>query len=261
MKYAARQFFFILPAIVLALSVGAFAQSGLVEGKWRLTEANGRAVTNSSAFIDFEPGLDKFTGNTGCNGLTGTVEVRGAAINMKTIATTKRMCKLMAGNVAEGEFLNALGAATRFSSTRNTLTLYDRRGRRILRFSKIADDVPAGGATKLAGRKWSLESVKGRQTFAPIVGAYIRFDEKGRTVNGSSGCNSFGGKYRLPRRGAIALTGIITTMKACLEGDKMSVQSDLFDGIGRASRYEIREGRLYLYRGNQLELTFREDND
>jgi heat shock protein HslJ len=261
MKYKAKQFFLILPALILVSAFSSFAQGDLTRGKWKLTEANGRAATNSAAFIDFEPGLAKYTGNTGCNGLTGSVEARGRSIDFTTIATTKRMCKLMAGNVPEGEFLNALQDTTRFTIDGNALRLFDRRGRRVLRFTRTASDQPTIGPAKLAGRKWSLESIKGRQTFVPLPDAFVRFDEKRKSVGGDTSCNSFGGSYRISGRDSIAVTNVIMTMRACLEDNKMAVQHDLTEGLRAANRYEIRDGRLFLYRGTRLELTFRQDND
>lgn len=200
MTYKAKHSFFILPALILFSAFSIFAQSDLSRGKWKLTEANGRAVTNSSAFIDFEPGLAKYTGHTGCNGLTGSVEVRGRSIDFMTTATTKRMCKLMAGNVAEGDFLKALGVSVRYTVNGSVLRMFDRRGRRELAFGRIREDGPVGGSAKLAGPKWVLESVKGRQTFVPLPDAFIRFDEKRRSVGGDTSCNSFGGNYRLSGR-------------------------------------------------------------
>jgi heat shock protein HslJ len=139
--------------------------------------------------------------------------------------------------------------------------MFNGRGKRVLRFARIADEGPAAGAATLTGSKWILESIKGRQTFAPLPDAFIRFDEKRKSVGGDTSCNSFGGNFRTSGRDTISVTKVIMTMRACVEDDKMAVQQDMMAGLGAANRYEIRDGRLLLYHGSRLELTFRADND
>jgi heat shock protein HslJ len=46
-------------------------------------------------------------------------------------------------------------------------------------------------------------------------------------------------------------------MRACVEDNKMSVEREMLDGLRAARKYEIRDDRLYLYRGSELLLTFR----
>lgn len=261
MKYKAKQVLLFLPVIILVSAFSIFAQrDDLTRGKWKLVEANGKAVTNSAAFIDFDRAGNRFTGNTGCNTMNGTADIRGRQIDLTRIVTTKRMCKLMAGNVAEGEFLKALGDTVRFGTNGDTLRMFDRRGRRILRFTRMADE-PAGGAAKLGGKKWSLESIKERRTFAPITGAFIRFDESKGSIGGDTSCNVFGGEYSTSGRDSIAFTDMISTMRACIEDGKMNVEREMMAGLRAANRYEVRDGRLFLYRGNRLELTFRQERN
>jgi len=40
----------------------------------------------------------------------------------------------------------------------------------------------------------------------------------------------------------------------------MAVERDMLDGLRVARRFDIRDGRLFLYRGNDLLLTFRGEN-
>jgi heat shock protein HslJ len=266
MKFTAKQFLLLLPVFVLSAGLLTFGQGRapaapeLAVGRWKLIEANGNAVTNSEAFIDFRKGLGELTGSTGCNTMNGRVSVRGTFVDISAVATTKRMCKLMEGNVAESEFLRALAAAVRFNSNGKILHLFDREGRGILRFRRDDKDAdPDAGPVSMTAAKWVLESIKGRQTFVALPYAFIRFDERRRSVGGDTSCNSFDGSYRTFGRDSIALTNVIMTMRACVESSKMSVQREMLDGLRVSNRYEIRDGRLNLYRGNRLELTFRPD--
>ena len=256
MTYTATRLFIVITAIIGLTAVPTFAQrSNLTRGQWKLTEAYNRAVTRSAAFIDIEEGLTKFNGNTGCNGMVGTMSVRGRSIHLSSVATTKRYCKLMGGNVVEGTFLKALNDTATFAANARTLRLYDRRGRQILTFTRVAD--ASGEATAALGdRKWVLEQIKNRQTFAALPYAFVNFDESKGSAGGNSGCNVFGGSYTA-KGSSIRITDVIGTMRACEEDNKMAVEREMFDGLRNADRYEIRDDRLYLYRRSELLLTFR----
>lgn len=242
-------------AFILVGSAIAFGQGDdLSDTQWKLVEANGQAVTNSSAMIKIDEDMKRFTGSTGCNQMFGSVSIRGRNIDFRSIGTTKRMCKLMAGNVAENVFLKALEDTKRFTETNRTLALMDRRGRTILRFTRMRTGVQE--SIRLEDRKWVLEQIKGRQTFVPLPYAFLTFDAEKGTAGGNSSCNSFGGNYKVSGS-SITITNVISTMRACIEDNKMSVERDLFEGLRFARRFEIKDGRLHLYRGNEILLTFR----
>jgi heat shock protein HslJ len=247
---------FITFMVVVTAAAAVFGQGKpLADTEWKLVAANGVRVTNSNASVAIDEDRRKFTGSTGCNQMFGSLFVRGRNIDFTDIGTTKRMCKLMPGNVAEDVFLKALRDTVRYSQTGNALSLLDRRGRTVLRFTRILDREPSV-LSKLDDRKWVLEQIKNQQTFAPLPYAFVNFDANRNSVGGDSGCNVFGGEYRVNGT-SITITDVISTMRACVEDNKMSVQRDLFDGLRTARRFEIKGGRLMLYRGNQLLLTFR----
>ncbi|MEP6787873.1 MAG: META domain-containing protein [Acidobacteriota bacterium] len=257
MRFTATRSFLLLSALILFASAGVFAKSGKLDNtQWKLVEANGKAVTNSSAAIDINGDSTKFTGSTGCNRMFGGLWVRGINIGFQNIGTTKMMCKLMAGNVAEGEFLKALGDARRFR-VNGDLRLLDGRGRTLLRFTRVRSD--QGGAIRLQDKKWVLESIKGRQTFVALPYAFINFDADKGGAGGDSSCNVYGGNYSVHGK-SIAITNVISTMRACIEDDKMSVEREMLDGLRKATRFEIKDNSLSLYRSKELLLTFRGEN-
>lgn len=258
MKTTATRSLILFAAILGFTAVGAFAQrSNLTRGQWKLTEAYNRAVTRSMAFIDIDKSLTKFTGNTGCNGMFGTMSVRGRSIRLSSVGTTKRFCKLMEGNVAEETYLKALSETAAFKADTRTLYFFDRRGRRLLTFTRVADALDEGSGS-LGDSKWVLEQIKNRQPFAALPYAFINFDEQKGSAGGDSSCNVFGGSYTA-KGSSISITDVIATMRACVEDNKMAVEREMLDGLRTADRYEIREGRLYLYRRAELLLTFRGD--
>jgi heat shock protein HslJ len=46
-------------------------------------------------------------------------------------------------------------------------------------------------------------------------------------------------------------------MRACEEDDRMSVEREFLGGLRSATRFDLEDGRLMLYRGNELLLAFR----
>lgn len=259
MIYTATKTLFILTAILVLMSIPALAQrDNLSTAQWKLVQAHGKSVTKSSAYLEINIGRTRFTGNTGCNQVSGAVTVRGGRLDFANIRATERACKLMAGNVAESTFLKALDDTVRYRQNGSQLSFFDSRGRTILKFRIFVQPSPGddNGADNLGDKKWVLESIKDRRSLAATQGAFVVFDPTKGSAGGNTGCNSFGGNYTSTNK-TLAITGIISTMRACEEGDKMQVERDLLDGLRDATRYEIRAGRLRLYRNAQLLLTFR----
>lgn len=251
----------LLAVAIIVLGVGSvFADPSELKGKqWTLTYASGRQVTSALAYFEIDRNGQRFTGSTGCNRMFGTVEVKNQRIDFSNIGTTKMMCKLPAGSVSEFAFLNALGKADKYAQNGNVLYVFDRGGRTILRFKRLVKQAPEPlpvDDIRLEDKKWVLESIKGRQYFVPIKGVFLSFDAAKDGVGGNSGCNVFGGSYKV-RGSKIEITDVISTMRACVEDGKMAVEREFFDGLRSSDRYEIKDGRLFLYKGRQLTLTLR----
>ena len=115
-------------AILLFGSIGVLAGPADIDGiQWTLTYANGRNVTSSIAYIEIDRNGTRFSGNTGCNRMFGSVNVRGQKVDFSAIGTTKMMCKLPAGSVSETAFLTALDKADKFA--RNGMSFTSSTGR------------------------------------------------------------------------------------------------------------------------------------
>jgi heat shock protein HslJ len=244
-------------AFIVSGSMLAFGQGRSLAGtEWKLIEAHGRTVRNSLAGIEFSENGSRFTGNTGCNQMFGSFDLKGRNIDFQGIGATKKMCKMMPGSLTENDFLKALRATSRLDRSGDTLRLMDRRGRNLLTFRSVKND---RSSIRLESKKWVLEQIKGRQTFVPLPYAFINFDAEKGTAGGNTSCNVFGGDYSV-RGSSITFSNMISTMRACIEDNKMSVERDMLDGLRAARRFEIRDGRLHIYRGNELLLTFRPEN-
>ncbi len=250
-------------AIMAFVSATAVAQrDNISTAKWTLTQAYGKPANNSAAFFEINIGRTRFMGHTGCNEMFGAVNVNGKRINFSNIGMTKRMCKMMPGSIPESTFTRALGEAVRYVQNGSSLDLHNRRGRVILKF-KIPgkqDPIDEGDLdTKLEDKKWILESIGNRKTLVALRDAFVVFDPSKKSAGGNSGCNVFGGSYSSADK-KLAITDIISTMRACIEDGRMEVEREFLNGLRSANRHEIKNGRLFLYQKKKLLLTLRGEN-
>ena len=79
--------------LIFALSMCASAQSNaLTSRKWVLTEMNGNKTGETTAFIKFSSLPARFSGNSGCNLMSGNAHFRGNRLSFSEVITTKRAC-------------------------------------------------------------------------------------------------------------------------------------------------------------------------
>lgn len=245
------------------LNIGIFAQNNwrndLSAKRWELTEINGKRIYSSKAFLEIEASQNRFAGNAGCNRMFGTVDSSGKNINFGGVGTTKMFCSDAGVMKLEADFTRTLGKVTRFEKNGNNLSLYA-RNRLILKF-KGTEKSGAGddSALKLEDRKWVLESIKGRNLPKVETLPFINFDKSKKSAGGNTGCNAFGGNYSVTRD-TIAVTNIISTMRACIEDERMNVEREFKNNLQNADRFEIAGRKLNLYRNKTLLLTFRAEN-
>ncbi len=247
--------------IIGLLSLGVFAQNNnrrndLSDKRWDLVEINGSRVYSSKAFLEIAKSDTRFSGNAGCNRMFGDVSVNGKNINFGSVGLTRMLCNERGVMKLETDFTRALERVTRFERTGNNLSLYA-RNRLVLKFkgaSKSSDE--DNSAARLENRKWVLESIKNRRLPKIETIPFINFDKSKMSAGGNTGCNVFGGNYSVTRD-TIAITNIISTMRACIEDERMGVEREFKNALENANRFEIAGGKLNLYRNKVLLLTFR----
>jgi heat shock protein HslJ len=97
--------------------------------------------------------------------------------------------------------------------------------------------------------KWILYKLKmkdGTRTFS-ITKAYILFDIKNNTINGSTDCNSF--NATIANDSLFKIENIITTKMAC---KKLSIEKDFLSMLHEVNKYKITKKLLYLYNNKKL---------
>ncbi len=241
--------------IIGLLNVGIFAQTELDNRSWGLFEINGRIV-KSEAYIR----INKFNviGSAGCNRLFGTAEISGKNIRFSKIAATKMFCAEKGVMKLEMDLSNTLKKVTRYKITRSVLSLYS-GNRLVLKFTAGLTDLEEKSFVKLEDKKWILEAIENKSLPEIETEPFINFVKTKGSAGGSTGCNSFGGNYTAKGE-TIKVFGVISTMRACIEDERMNVEREFNDSLGKANRYKIVSGKLNLYHDKILLLTFRAEN-
>jgi len=125
-----------------------------------------------------------------------------------------------------------------------------------------AQSEPAAGSG-LEDTTWVLESYGDKGNLKTVLeGTEITaiFDESEGRVHGSSGCNSYGGEYRVDRNN-LAIPGVSFTEMACLAPEGIMEQEEQYLRVlPVVETYESKNGKLQITAGNQL-LIFREKEE
>jgi heat shock protein HslJ len=256
MKGIIRACFLFIGIIAVGASAVS-AQSNRLAGKrWTPTEINGKSLKDTRGFIEFEKNGDRFTGNGGCNRIFGAVTVTGSAMNFSGIGSTRMFCNGVMES--ETEFLNALRSVTRYRFQGNRLTLYS-GNRTVLKLkgAPAGKTDPEPSKVGLENRKWLLVSIKGKSVGPLKEAAFLNFDPAKKSAGGNTSCNVFGGNYEASKDGKIRFTDTISTMRACIEDNRMVIERGFLDGLRDADRYVITADELELFKGPQLLLTFK----
>lgn len=106
---------------------------------------------------------------------------------------------------------------------------------------------------QIEGHTWVLTNFNDSQ---PIPGHQptLQFDDG--QVSGTTGCNHYGGSYKV-KGDAIQFEGIFSTEMACLDPDGLMDQERIYlELLGAADRYEMSEDLLKFFIESQLILIF-----
>jgi heat shock protein HslJ len=114
----------------------------IAKKRWGLIQLNGRTLTQSSIWMEFDTAQKRFSGNGGCNRLSGNYEADSVQIAFQQVISTRMACIDDSANERESTFLRLLNEHTyTFDIADQTLNLYD-SGKVVLMFGM--QDKPAG---------------------------------------------------------------------------------------------------------------------
>jgi len=191
--------------------------------------------------------------------MNGPVDIKRNSIKFGAIITTKRACALVTGKV-EGVVLSSLARVDRFEVSGDRLRLYE-RSRLLMEFGPMTSPEaeeelrPVADQLNLEDKKWILESIGNSPVAKVEEEAFINFDQAKGGAGGNTSCNVFGGNYEA-NGDKISITQTISTMRACIEDERMNIERQFLDGLRVANRFEVRGDKLLLYHDRKLLLTF-----
>jgi len=108
------------------------------------------------------------------------------------------------------------------------------------------------GNDPLDGTSWELVSISKHR---PIEGSHITISFIDGQASGSSGCNHYGGGYKV-NGDRIVFDAMAMTEMACADSDLMDQEFEYLQLLGNTQRFEIRDGQLLIYWSDHEMLTF-----
>jgi uncharacterized lipoprotein YbaY len=115
--------------------------------RWMLTEVDGVAVRTDQPYIEFDRQAKRFSGDSGCNRISGGFELDGSSLRLSRIVSTFRACLDADVQQVEANYLKALERTTRFRIQDDILSL-SAGGAPVLTFK--AEGADPGGADETA---------------------------------------------------------------------------------------------------------------
>ena len=113
---------------------------------------------------------------------------------------------------------------------------------------------PAGeSARELVSTHWQLVSFDTTDSETPVVEdsqITIHFDTDGQ-VNGSAGCNSYGGVYRV-EQGQLTIDEVVSTLMACTDNAIMDQETQFLTALQTTGAFELNGDRLLIHYGDGL---------
>lgn len=117
-------------------------------------------------------------------------------------------------------------------------------------FGAIAQSETAepGAQNSLSGTTWLLTFTSGDDHLTSVLPQSmitLSFEDGGR-VSGNGGCNGYSGTYTLGEQGQIALSEIVSTLRACAD-EQMTIQESIYlSALNGVTHYELNGRQLTL---------------
>lgn len=136
-----KNIFIIAMATVMASACSSskqVASSADLNGEWTIEKVNGTAINKNAGdeipFLGFEVDKKNVYGCTGCNNLTGTMEIKDNKLDLSKMGCTQMLCADMTN---EQIVLGALEKVNSFSINENgNLILTNKQGKAVIELAK-----------------------------------------------------------------------------------------------------------------------------
>jgi heat shock protein HslJ len=202
-------------------------------GSYRLPSAvSVPAVTSPGSLLELGA-AGSMSGTTGCNRLAGRWSQDSASLTLVLGPVTQVACVSMRASQQERAVLDGLAGTRTFRTGGEELTLLDATGATLLvyRAVELALVGPTWHATAISNGAGGLETNAATSRVTAVFGG-------SGYVTGSTGCNSYGGRFTTT--GADGLTiGTIGTTEVLCKDDKGSVESQYLAVLPNVRAYRV----------------------
>lgn len=221
--------------------------------------ADDPVLANAVPTMEFDADGAGVGGTTGCNSYFGTITSGpGSTISFGGIGMTEMACLDEGVMDQEHRFAVALSRIDRFALGDGTLVLDAADGSAVMRLvsEQIEPDLPLAGS-------WRLTTlIDGDIASSVIAGTEVtlEIDLAAMTINGSGGCNGYGGPIEVEGDTAAPLIPIhigplMTTLMACEEGI-MDQEAAVVGILGDAATASVNGSLLTISTDDGRELVF-----
>lgn len=218
---------------------------------WKLEKLDGKDYSdfkidgNEIGFM-LEKENNRISGFAGCNSFFGTYKLEpGNRIRFSAIGSTRMACP--DSNFNESEFLEIFTMADNYTINNNMLSINVGRRAPLAVFKKVEKSEEG-----ITNKHWRLKTLKGQKV---IMGknqereSYITLTNQDNQFNGFGGCNIISGKYTLDEDDKISFSDIISTLRACVDGDNQ--ESEFMKVLHEVDGYSIKGDELWLNIGRK----------
>lgn len=212
------------------------AENGLVNTSWTVITLNG-APTLETRKPTLTFGADgSVTGNTGCNGYSGTYRADAGNISITNVSSTLVLCEGAFGR-QEALFVKGIQIASTWRRNEaGQLEMLDGIG--LVAAPGVAAAPPeATSGMELPGTSWELTEMAGTADLAHLVPTLI-FGADGR-VSGFSGCNTFNGTYFSDGR----IVSLMSTKRGC-PPPASTIEAEYLDALSNVTSWTVVDGKL-----------------
>ncbi len=113
------------------------------------------------------------------------------------------------------------------------------------------DQMPTQTTSNIFANAWQLTRIEGKEI--NTTKAYIEFNEKDARFGGNTGCNRMSGSFT-KTDSSIKFSQIISTKMFCQ--DTSEIENAFTRNLEEAARFEIKNGKLYLFADETAVLEF-----
>lgn len=219
-----------------------------MNGDWNIIEINGTAVVPAEGtplpFIGFDTTTGKVYGNSGCNRLMGSFDVKAPAgsIDLGALGSTRMMCPDM---TIEQNVLSALAQVKGYKKLgKDNMALCNAANRPVILLQKKEADVKLS----VLNGEWTITDVNGEAIPSGKENQpFLNFDVAQKTIHGNAGCNLINGEFVIDEKNprSISFPGQATTMMACVD---MELEGKILKAINDVKSFDVlNSGGIGLY--------------